>query len=88
MRNALIYRRVYQLPQGQWLIEERWDVDHPDCPPEIARRNIVGLMAFTAGVRQRVLTDEEYRAQSKHLAPRPRHAASSTGKTPMPQRQR
>lgn len=30
--NALIYRRVFHIDQGRVVIEEKWDLTHPDCP--------------------------------------------------------
>ena len=30
--NALIYRRVFSIDQDRVVIEEKWDLTHPDCP--------------------------------------------------------
>lgn len=30
--NALIYRRVFPINQGRVVIEEKWDLTHPDSP--------------------------------------------------------
>lgn len=30
--NALVYRRVFPIDQGRVVIEEKWDLTHPDCP--------------------------------------------------------
>lgn len=30
--NALIYRRVFSIDQDRVVVEEKWDLTHPDCP--------------------------------------------------------
>ncbi len=30
--DALIYRRVFPIDQGRVVVEEKWDLTHPDCP--------------------------------------------------------
>ena len=30
--NALVYRRIFPLNKEEVMLEERWDLSHPDCP--------------------------------------------------------
>lgn len=67
--NALIYRRVVPIDQGKVLVEEKWDLTHPDCP--FIRNpwdDFVGPFGNRA-YRQVVMTKEEYEAAKPPLKP-------------------
>jgi hypothetical protein len=58
--NALIYRRVFQIDQGRVVVEEKWDLTHPDCPfirnPWNPYQGPLGNRAY----RQIEMTQEEF----------------------------
>lgn len=60
--NALIYRRMFPIDQGRVVVEEKWDLTHPDCP---FIRNpwdeFVGPLG-NRGYRQITMTEAEYAA--------------------------
>jgi hypothetical protein len=56
--NALISRRVVHSNSEQVVIEERWDLDHPDSP--FVRFNRMANPYQSAHIRQFVLAPAEY----------------------------
>lgn len=67
--NALIYRRMFPLDRDRVLIEEKWDLTHPDCPfirnPWDDFQGPLGNRAY----RQVVMTQEEYGVARPPLKP-------------------
>jgi hypothetical protein len=70
--NALIYRRVFPIDQGRVVVEEKWDLEHPDCPfirnPWADYQGTLGNRAY----RQLTMTKQEFSASNIPLkAPLP-----------------
>jgi hypothetical protein len=56
--NALIYRRVFPIDQDCVVIEEKWDLTHPDCP--FIRNPWSEFPLVNRGYRQVIMTKEEF----------------------------
>lgn len=57
--NALVSRRVYPIGDGRVVVDEVWDLKHPDCP--FVQSPFSNALLSNPGVRQTVMTDREYR---------------------------
>jgi hypothetical protein len=58
--NALNSRRAFRVDNGRWVIEESWNLDHPDCPMVLIYGLPLGQKRDDYRV-QKVMTNEEYR---------------------------
>ena len=67
--NALIYRRVFAIDQNRVVVEEKWDLTHPDCPfirnPWSDWQGPLG----NKGYRQVVMTGKEFAQSDIPLKP-------------------
>lgn len=65
--NALIYRRMFPIDQSRVVIEEKWDLTHPECPfirnPWSEWQGPLQSPQY----RQVVMTMEEYREATPPL---------------------
>ena len=52
--------RAFRVDNGRWVIEESWDLDHPDCPFVVAFGMQLGQSRNDYKL-QKVMTNEEYR---------------------------
>lgn len=57
--NALLSRRAFKIDQGRWCIEERWDIERPDCP-FVAFQGLNNLPPENPYIVQRILSEAEY----------------------------
>lgn len=65
--NALIYRRMFPIDQGRVVVEEKWDLTHPDCPfIRNPWNEFIGPLGNRA-YRQVAMTETEYRAANIQL---------------------
>lgn len=69
--NALIYRRMFPIDQGRVVIEEKWDLTHPECPFVRSPWSPWQGPLQSPQVRQIILTEEQFAASNIPLKAQP-----------------